>query len=413
MSRDAASGAAPPEPAHPGALAVPVVRGLSPYVPGKPIRELERELGIAEIIKLASNENPHGPSPATLTAMRAALDEVWLYPDGSCDALKVALARHLGVARECLSIGNGSNDLLMLLAEGFLSSECSAVYSQYGFAIYPLVIRATGAQAIEVPARPRSASMPLGHDLTAMAAAVRPDTRALFIANPNNPTGTWAEAYELERLLEALPASTLMVLDEAYYEYGRERGLAETLSWVGSHPNLIVLRTFSKAYGLAGARVGYAISHPEVAEVLDRLRPAFNVNALAQAGAAAALTDMQHMHRSVEATMREQLRLCAGLARLGLWVAPSAANFVLVEVGARAAQLFQALLTRGIIVRPLANYALPEYLRISVGLPEQNDRLLAALTELSELWVPAAQPQPQPQPQTQTRAVAPRPAAAR
>ncbi len=389
MSRDRAGGAGAPDAFHPGALAVPAVRGLSPYVPGKPISELERELGISEIVKLASNENPHGPSPATLTAMRGALEAVWLYPDGSCHELKGALARHLGVTPECLSIGNGSNDLLMLLAEGFLSGECSAVYSQYGFAIYPLVIRATGAQAIEVPAQPRSAGMPFGHDLAAMAAAVRPDTRMLFVANPNNPTGTWAAAHELTRLLEALPASTLMVLDEAYFEYARERGLPDTLPWVIEHPNLVLLRTFSKAYGLAGARVGYAVSHPEIAEVLDRLRPAFNVNALAQAGAVAALADAQHMQRSVAVTMREQARLCEGLARLGLWFAPSAGNFVLVEVGARAPQLFQELLTRGIIVRPLANYALPDYLRISVGLPEHNDRLLAALRELRELCAPA------------------------
>lgn len=376
---------------HPGALAVPAVRELSPYVPGKPISELERELGIGQIIKLASNENPHGPSPATLEAMHAALDQVWLYPDGSCHELKAALAHQLGVAPQCLSIGNGSNDLLMLLAEAFLSSQCSAVYSQYGFAVYPLVIRETGAHAIEVPALPRSSGMPFGHDLTAMAAAVRPDTRLLFIADPNNPTGTWVQAHELERLLQSVPSSTLVVLDEAYYEYARELGLAERLPWIGAHPNLIVLRTFSKAYGLAGARIGYAISHPEIAQVLDRLRPAFNVNAVAQAGAVAALGDRRHMQRSVEATMREQARLCAELSRLGLWCAPSAANFLLIEIGASAAQLFQALLARGIIVRPLASYGLPDYLRISVGLPAHNDRLLAALRELC---APAAQARP-------------------
>ena len=369
----------------------PVLDRLPVYQPGRPIGEVARELGLPEarIIKLASNENPHGPSPATLEAMHAALDQVWLYPDGSCQALKAALARHLGVAPQCLSIGNGSNDLLMLLAEAFLSSKCSAVYSQYGFAIYPLVIRATGARAIEVPALARTSSMPFGHDLAAMAAAVRPDTRLLFIADPNNPTGTWAQAHELERLLQAVPTSTLVVLDEAYYEYARERDLPDRLPWIGSHPNLILLRTFSKAHGLAGARVGYAISHPEIAEVLDRLRPAFNVNAVAQAGAVAALADAQHMRRSVEATMREQARLCAELSRLGLWFAPSAGNFLLVEIGPRAAEVFQALLARGLIVRPLANYALPDYLRISVGLPEHNERLLAALAELCPTAAPA------------------------
>lgn len=372
------------DPAHPGTLAVPAVRALSPYVPGKPIGELERELGITDIIKLASNENPYGPSPAVLEAMHRSLAQVWLYPDGGCHELKQALAQQLGVGPECLSIGNGSNDLLMLLAEAFLAPNLSAVYSQYGFAIYPLVIRATGARAIEVAALPEHSPMPLGHDLPAMLAALRPDTRMLFIANPNNPTGTWAAARELERLIEAVPRTTLVALDEAYYEYGRECGcgLAETLTWVAEHPNLVILRTFSKAYGLAGARVGYAISHPEVAAVLDRVRPAFNVNSLAQAGALAALGDQAHMRRSVQATIGELARLSAGLRRLGLWSAPSAANFVLVRFGARAVQLFQALLQRGVIVRPLANYHLTAYLRISVGLPEHNDRVLAALAQL-------------------------------
>jgi len=376
------SAALRPQPPHPGALAVPAVSALSPYQPGKPISELERELGVHDIIKLASNENPHGPSPATLAAMRAALEEVWLYPDGSCHALKAALSQHLGVAAACLSIGNGSNDLLMLLAEAFLAPGRSAVYSQYGFAIYPLVIRETGATPIEVPALGRSAAMPLGHDLPAMLAAIRPDTRLLFIANPNNPTGTWAPPAELLALLEAAPPSTLIVLDAAYFEYGRERGLPDAVPWVARYPNLVVLRTFSKAYGLAGARVGFAVSHPEIAEVLDRLRPAFNVNSLGQAGARAALADPQHMRRAVDLTMSELARVAQTLARLGLWVAPSAANFVLVEVGAQAAAWFQALLARGIIVRPLAPYGLPDCLRISIGLPAHNDRLLAAVAAL-------------------------------
>jgi histidinol-phosphate aminotransferase len=283
---------------HPGELAVPAVRALSPYVPGKPIAELERELGLQDIIKLASNENPYGASPGALAAMRAALEEVWLYPDGSCHALKRQLAAHLGVDAAQLSLGNGSNELLMLLCEAFLTPAHSAVCSQFGFAIYPLVIRATGAHLIEVPALGAEDPMPFGHDLAAMSAAIRPDTRLLFIANPNNPTGTWASAAALKRLLEQAPLSTLIVLDEAYIEYGQQRGVQDarlSLEWLRAHPNLVLLRTFSKAYGLAGARVGYGISHPEVASVLDRLRPAFNVNSLAQAGACAALSDQGHM----------------------------------------------------------------------------------------------------------------------
>lgn len=367
---------------RPGRLVVPAVRALSPYVPGKPIRELERELGIHDIVKLASNENPHGPGPRTREAMRAALEEVWLYPDGSCFELKRALAQFLRVDAARLTIGNGSNDLLMLLAEAFLTSAHSAVYSQYGFAIYPLVIRETGARAIEARAFARDTAMPFGHDLAAMLAAIESETRLLFIANPNNPTGTWADRAAVKMLLERAAPSTLIVLDEAYIEYARPVIGFDSLPWLEEHPNLVILRTFSKAYGLAGARVGYAISHPEVADALDRLRPAFNVNSLAQAGAVAALTEQAHVHSGVERTMQEQRRLAARLHALGLWNAPSAANFLLVQVGAQAASIYEALLRAGIIVRPLAGYGLAEYLRISVGLPEHNDRLLEVLPQL-------------------------------
>jgi histidinol-phosphate aminotransferase len=366
---------------HPGELAVQAVRDLSAYVPGKPISELQRELGIHDIVKLASNENPYGPSPRTLAAMRAALDDVWLYPDGGCHELKQALARHLRVDAACLTLGNGSNDLLVLLAEAFLTPSHSAVYSQYGFAIYPLVTRASGAQAIEVPALAAESPMPLGHDLDAMAAAIAAHTRLVFIANPNNPTGTWAAPAALKALLERAPASTLVVLDEAYFEYGRALGMPDGLAWLAAHPNLVLLRTFSKAYGLAGARVGYAISHPEIAEVLNRLRPAFNVNSLAQAGALAALADQAHMRDAVDRTMRELKRVEAGFKRLGLWSAPSAANFLLLRLDQPAAPVYQALLRRGLIVRPLAGYGLKDCLRISISLPEHNDRLLAALPQ--------------------------------
>jgi histidinol-phosphate aminotransferase len=367
---------------HPGELAVPAVRALSPYVPGKPIAELERELGLHDIIKLASNENPYGASAGALAAMRAALEQVWLYPDGSCHELKRQLAAHLGVDVACVSVGNGSNELLMLLCEAFLTPAHSGICAQYGFAIYPLVIRATGARLIEVPALGVADPMPFGHDLAAMCAAIRPDTRLLFIANPNNPTGTWAPGADLKRLLEAAPASTLIVLDEAYIEYGQERGVQDaqaSLDWLSEHPNLVLLRTFSKAYGLAGARVGYGISHPEVASVLDRLRPAFNVNSLAQAGASAALADQAYMHSCVRRTMAELARCEAHCRRLGLWAAPSAANFLMVRVGPQAQQVYERLLAAGLIVRPLAGYGLPQFLRISVGTPLHTERLFAAL----------------------------------
>jgi histidinol-phosphate aminotransferase len=367
---------------HPGRLAVPAVRELSPYVPGKPISELEREFGIRDIVKLASNENPYGPSPHTLAAMRAAIDQVWLYPDGSCHDLKQGLARHLGVDAACLTLGNGSNDLLVLLAEAFLTPSHSTVFSQYGFALYPLVTRETGAQPIEVPALGYDSDMPLGHDIAAMTTAIAPNTRLVFVANPNNPTGTWAPPATIKRLLEQSPSSTLLVLDEAYFEYGHARGTQDGVAWLAEHPNLVILRTFSKAYGLAGARVGYAISHPEVAEVLNRLRPAFNVNSVAQAGALAALADQAHMRQAVDRTMSELSRVETEFKRLGLWTAPSAANFVLLRLHGPAAPVFEQLLRRGLIVRPLAGYGLANCLRISIGLRQDNDRLLAALPQV-------------------------------
>jgi histidinol-phosphate aminotransferase len=366
---------------HPGELAVPAVRALSPYVPGKPIAELEREFGIHDIAKLASNENPYGPGPAALAAMHRALDEVWLYPDGSGFELKSALSARLGVASNCLTLGNGSNELLVLLAEAFLTHQHSAIYSQYGFAIYPLAIRATGARAIEVPALTAGSPMPLGHDLQAMAAAAEPSTRLLFIANPNNPTGTWLTAAQFDAFMTAVPAHALVVLDEAYLEYSLSHSGFDGLRWLAKDPRLVLLRTFSKAYGLAGARVGYAISHPEVADVLNRLRPAFNVNSVAMAGAVAALANESHMLRCVADTAAELKRLTRGLQALGLRVVPSAANFVLVHIGPRAAQVYERLLRGGVIVRPVAGYGLPDYLRISVGLPAQNDLLLKLLQQ--------------------------------
>jgi histidinol-phosphate aminotransferase len=314
--------------------------------------------------------------------MRAALEDVWLYPDGSCHELKQGLARHLGVDAACLTLGNGSNDLLVLLAEAFLTPGHSAVYSQYGFALYALVTRETGAAPIEVPALGSDSDMPLGHDLEAMAAAITPNTRLVFIANPNNPTGTWAPPAAVKRLLERVAATTLVVLDEAYFEYGHARGTQDGVAWLAEHPNLVILRTFSKAYALAGARVGYAISHPEVAEVLNRLRPAFNVNSIAQAGALAALGDQAHMRSAVERTLRELTRVTACLGQLRLWSAPSAANFVLLRLSAPAAPVFERLLRRGLIVRPLAGYGLPDCLRISIGLPQDNDRLLSTLPQV-------------------------------
>jgi histidinol-phosphate aminotransferase len=365
--------------AHPGLLATAAVRALSPYVPGKPISELEREYGVTDIVKLASNENPYGPSPAAIAAMHAAVASAWLYPDGSAHELKQALATHLGVPAPAVTVGNGSNELLLMLAETFLNAQCSAVCSQYGFAIYPLVIRATGAHCLEAPACAPVAAMPYGHDLAAMARAIRTDTRLVFIANPNNPTGTWVAHDALRSFIEACPSHALVVLDEAYFEFATLSGCPSVLPWVADHPNLVVLRTFSKGYGLAGLRVGYAVSHPEVADAMNRYRPAFNVSNVAQSAAIAALGDQAHVQAAARRIVAERERMAAGLRTLGVPFAPSAGNFLMVEAGAGAPRIYEQLLRGGVIVRPIGGYGLPRHLRISVGLPEHNDRLLRLL----------------------------------
>jgi len=369
--------------AHPGRLATAAVRSLSPYVPGKPIGELQREYGVSDVVKLASNENPYGPSPAALAAMQRALAEAWLYPDGSAHELKHALAAHLAVPVERLTLGNGSNELLLMLAETFLDAQHSAVCSQYGFAIYPLVIRATGAACIEARAFAPDAPMPYGHDLAAMQRAIRPDTRLVFIANPNNPTGTWVEHEALRRFVEAVPNDALVVLDEAYLEFATLSGVPSGLPWVNDHPNLVVLRTFSKGYGLAGLRVGYAVSHPEVADAMNRYRPAFNVGNVAQAGAIAALADPVHVQDAARRIVAERERVATALRQMGCGLAPSAGNFLMVDCGEGAAQVYEGLLRGGVIVRPITGYGLPRHLRISIGLPAQNDRMLERLAQLT------------------------------
>ncbi|HEX6637097.1 MAG TPA: histidinol-phosphate transaminase [Steroidobacteraceae bacterium] len=363
---------------EPGQLAVENVRSLSPYVPGKPIEELQRELGLSDIIKLASNENPYGPSPAALDAMRRALENTWLYPDGSGHGLKQKLAATLGVTPAQITLGNGSNDVLVLLAEAFLKPGLEAIHSQYAFAVYPIAIQAVGATAVVTPATPPDSAMPLGHDLAAMARAITPRTRLVFIANPNNPTGTWVPAKALREFIARVPAHALVVLDEAYFEYRGDIDIQDGVAWLAEFPNLVVVRTFSKAYGLAGVRVGYAVSHPSVADMLNRVRQAFNVSVVGLAGAAAALDDAEHLRKAVDVAITERTRVAARLTAGGTRVVPSAGNFLLLHAGADARPRFDQLLRRGIIVRPVANYLLPEHLRVTLGTPEQNDRFLTA-----------------------------------
>ncbi|MGQ0577870.1 MAG: histidinol-phosphate transaminase [Betaproteobacteria bacterium] len=357
------------------------VRAIAPYQPGKPIAELAREMGLKEasIVKLASNENPLGASPKALAAMRAALDEVARYPDGNGFELRVALAGTYRVAAERIVLGNGSNDVLEMVAHAFLAPGTSAVYSQHAFAVYPLATQATGAAGIEVPARE------FGHDLDAMERAVRGDTRVVFVANPNNPTGTWLAPDVLHAFLRKLPADVLLVLDEAYYEYLDPGLRGDSLKWLERFPNLVVSRTFSKAYGLAGLRVGFAVAHPQVADLMNRVRQPFNVSSLAQAAALAALADQDFVQRSRALNAQGMQVLTAAFTRLSLSWIPSYANFVSIKVP-RATEVFQRLLRHGVIVRPIAGYGMPQYLRVTVGTEAENARFLAALeTVLTDL----------------------------
>ncbi|MFP4207762.1 MAG: histidinol-phosphate transaminase [Wenzhouxiangella sp.] len=360
-------------------LAVPGVRDLQPYTPGKPLAELEREYGVSGSIKLASNENPLGASPRALAAVAEALDEVWLYPDANGFELKQALAERHGVTPDCITLGNGSNDVLVFLAQTFLQPGLGAVFSQYCFAVYPIACRMVGAETRVAPALPASDPMPLGHDLRALYQAVGPDTRMVFVANPNNPTGTWLDGRRLKDFVASLPPQVICVVDEAYAEYADSDVLGDASRWLEELPNLVVTRTFSKAFGLAGLRVGYALSNPGVADLLNRVRPAFNVNSLGLAAARAALDDAEFLDRSRAVNQAGLGQLRQGLGQLGLNVTPSAANFVLVDLGRPAAPVNEALLRAGIIVRPLANYGLPDHLRITIGTAAQNDRLLATL----------------------------------
>ena len=355
-------------------LAPDYVRAIAPYQPGKPISELARELGLAEadIVKLASNENPLGPSPRALAAAQDALHDMALYPDGAGFALKARLSARFGVEAKQIVLGNGSNDVLDMAARAFLAPGTSSVYSQHAFAVYPIATQTVGATGIAVPARN------YGHDLAAMRAAIRDDTRVLWIANPNNPTGTFLPWAEIAAFLEAVPHRVLVVLDEAYGEYLPTDDRADTLAWIGRFPNLLICRTFSKAYGLAGLRVGYGIGHPDVIDLLNRVRHPFNVNAPALAAAEAALDDVEFLLRSYALNRAGMAQLVAGLAELTVETVPSKGNFLLAKVG-DAARINAELLKRGVIVRPVANYGLPEFLRVSVGLAGQNTRFLETL----------------------------------
>lgn len=360
-------------------LAAPAVRSLTPYLPGKPISELEREYGITGSIKLASNENPLGPGSMALAALKTAARETGTYPDGNGFTLKTALAAHHHCGLENITLGNGSNELLVMLAEAFLTPDTSAVISEYAFTVYGTAVQATGAAQKVAPAYPEGHPMALGHDLDAMASRIDATTRLVYIANPNNPTGTWLEAAPLRQFIESVPANVLVVVDEAYRQYADVPDYPDVSEWIGELDNLVLTRTFSKAYGLAALRVGYALSSPDVAEVLNRVRQPFNVNSFALAAAEAALADVAHVEKTVALNRAGMQNLVPACKQLGLRCHPSAGNFLLVDCGRPAGPLYEALLRRGIIVRPVAGYGLPNHLRITIGTSEQNDRLIAAL----------------------------------
>lgn len=365
-------------------LAPSYIRAIAPYQPGKPIAELERELGIRGIVKLASNENPLGASPYAVAAMHAAMSDIARYPDGSGFDLKTALSERYQIEHACIVLGNGSNDLLELAARAFLAPGDKVVYADHAFAVYALVTQAAGATGISVPA-----SKGFGHDLSAMLqAAVQHKVKMVFIANPNNPTGTFLGAAELLDFLRVLPPQVLVVLDEAYNEYLPQNLRYDSVSWLREFPNLIISRTFSKAYGLAGLRVGYALADELVADMLNRVRQPFNVNSVAQAAAVAALQDEAFVRRTCELNQAGMEQITQGLTRLGLEFIPSYGNFVCCRIanpgqsgGKGAGQIYRRLLELGVIVRPIANYDMPDYLRVSIGLESENEKFLSALAQ--------------------------------
>jgi histidinol-phosphate aminotransferase len=361
------------------------VLALEPYSPGMPIEELQRRLGVANAIKLASNENPLGPSPLVRAALaeHAASGNVALYPDGGGFRLKKKIAEFHNIEPERITLGNGSNDIIEFLARVFLGPGRKALFSSYCFAVYPLAALAQNAESVVVPALPADDPvMPYGHDLNEFEKALADDISVVLLANPNNPTGTWLLPDQLEKFIARVPPSTLVVLDEAYIEYLGASQKPDSRAWLGRYPNLVITRTFSKAYGLAGLRAGYSLSHPSVADLLNRVRQPFNLNMLALLAAEHALGDQAHVRRAVELNTHEMARLRAELKMLGLTVLPSQANFITIGFGREAAPIHKGLLERGVIVRPMASYQMPQFLRVSIGTETENSRFLEALKEV-------------------------------
>jgi len=351
------------------------IKQLHPYTPGKPVEELERELGIANVIKLASNENPLGCSPLVDEAVARASRQLYLYPDANAYYLKRRLAKKLGLAEKQITIGNGSNDVIDLIARTFLDADAEAIYSEYAFLVYALVTQACGASArLSAAAGPTFA-----HDLDAMLALINDKTRLIFIANPNNPTGTWLSADALKSFIGQVPQHIAIVIDEAYFEYVDLPDYPDALVWLHEYPNLIVTRTFSKIYGLAGLRLGYAVSSTQLCDLFNRVRQPFNGNSLALAAACAALDDEQFVKKSFQTNQQGLVMMRDWFDNREIEYIPSVGNFLTIRFGESSQQIYQAMLQRGVITRPLANYNMPEFLRISVGNETQIERLFEVL----------------------------------
>lgn len=360
------------------AVAVPGVQALSPYQPGKPESELKREYGIEKITKLASNENPLGCSKRVVKAVSEALADLTRYPDGAGFALKAAIAERHGLPAEMITLGSGSSEVIELVARVFVAPGDEVVFSQHAFAMYPIITQAVGGKAVEVPAKA------WGHDLEAMLAAVNEKTRLMFVANPNNPTGTWLTRDELHDFMARVPERVVVVVDEAYFEYASDPNAGaedypDATQWLTGFPNLVVTRTFSKAFGLAGLRVGYSLSSVVIADLMNRIRPPFNVNTPAQVAALTILSDTEYLQESLSTNVLGMAQMVKGFEQLNLDYIPSMGNFVCVEVGDEAGVVYDALLHQGVIVRPVANYGMPCHLRVSIGTENENLHFLSSL----------------------------------
>ena len=357
---------------------------IKPYQPGKSVEDLEKSSVALEAIKLSSNENAFGPSPYAIAAMRDHADQVHLYPSGTGLLLKARLAERHGISANQVTLGNGSNELLEFVARCFLDKSKNAVYSEHAFEVYALATRISGAAAHRAPPRTADDEMPYGHDLQRFLEVIDEHTAVVFIANPNNPTGTWLKEADLKRFMQSVDEHIVVVVDQAYAEYAQVHDYPDVSKWLDDYPNLIVTQTFSKIYALAGLRIGYALSSVEIADLFDRLRQPFNNNALALKAAIASLDDTAHLENSIRLNSEGLAYLSEGCSKLGLKCLPSAANFLCIEIGDRAAAIYNALLERGVIIRAIENYDMPRHLRVTVGSVEQNRRFLETLKQVLE-----------------------------